>query len=83
MDENTETPLARINHWCTFTNRRTELHLYDVCRFLCVLLKQEHGGGIRIDVKPLYHLRGLSQSHIYITKTHMVFVGKRGELGTK
>lgn len=63
--------------------RRTRLHLYDVCRFLRVLLEQEHGRSIRVDVEPLYHLRGLGQTHIYITKAHVVFVGKRGELGTR
>lgn len=55
-------------------------HLNDVHRFLCVLLKKHHGGGIRVHVELLQQPSAVFASLVYVAKTDKISEGKRRKL---
>lgn len=55
-------------------------HLNDVHRFLCVLLKKHHGGGIRVHVELLQQPSAVFASLVYIAKADKISEGKRCKL---
>lgn len=55
-------------------------HLNNVHRFLCVLLKKHHGGGIRVHVELLQQLSAVFASLVYVAKADKISEGKRRQL---
>jgi hypothetical protein len=35
------------------SSKASSIHLYNVCRLVCTLLKDQHGGGVGVDVELL------------------------------
>lgn len=54
--------------------------LYNVGRFIRVLLEDEHGRSVRVDVVLLEQVSRLRQTLIHVAKLHIVFISKRGQL---
>lgn len=51
-------------------------YLDDINRFLCILLKQQHGGGVCVHVESLLELSAVFVKLVDITEAHIVSEGK-------
>lgn len=58
-------------------------YLNDIGWFLNVLLEEEHGGGVAVDVELSEQALSLRQALVHISKADKVLVGKRRELWVK
>lgn len=56
------------------------MYLDDIHRHLCVLLKQQHGGGVCVYVELLQKLRAALITLVHVAEAHIVFEGKRCQL---
>lgn len=57
-----------------------KIYLYDVGRFIRVLLEDEHGWSVSVDVVLLEQVGRLGQTLVHVAKLHIVLIGKRSQL---
>lgn len=52
-------------------------YLYDISRLVGVLLEDQHGRRVSVNVKPFLQFSRLRQALVHITKLQVVLVSKR------
>lgn len=60
--------------------KKKKINLYNVSWFFCVLLEDEHGRSISVDVVLLEQVGSLRQTLVHVAKLHIVLIGKRSQL---